>query len=50
MRKIAHFHHEIYPPDLPLFAWASQRRTNTKPKVVAWRVNRWLGVDRVEVR
>ena len=49
MAHVEHHHPEIHPPDLPLFLWASRRRT-TKPKLVSWRVNRWLGVDRVEVR
>jgi len=50
MRKIAQSHLGIHPSGLPLFAWASQRCTTLKPKLVSWRVNRWLGVDRVEVR
>lgn len=50
MAHVAHHHSEIHPPDLPLFDWASKRCTATKRKVVSWRVNRWLGVERVEVR
>lgn len=48
MANVAERSHEIHR--LPLFAWASQRHTTTRPKLVSWRVNRWLGVDRVEVR
>lgn len=50
MANVADYQSTIYPPDLPLFMWAAQRHTASKPIFVSWRVNRWLGVDRLEVR
>lgn len=50
MADIAQNHRKFHSSDLPLFLWASQRRSASEPKLVLWSVNRWCNVVRVEVR
>ena len=46
--KIHKRNEECKPSLLPLFQWAAERHHH-RPCVTRWTINRWLGVERIEV-
>ena len=50
MNSISEPRPKIHTPPLPLFQWAAERHHHRPvARLTRWTVNRWLGVEAVEV-